>query len=256
MVKLFKIPSMNVSSIARLGSSTYVLDLKHNSLIVVSEGINVHHIPYKAYGMASDRYGNVWLATYGGLIRFDGARFIRVTRLPAYAVSVDRRSNVWFSGRGYVSMYDRRKGTIHIYDGIRAEFLALSRRGVWLVRGQKVYFLDTRANEIVRSITLLSEVRAITSDRKGDLWLAMKDGLTKILTDFTTEHMAVGDIHSLDHARELFYGKEDIIVSIGRRGTIYYTPGVVSSLLVERGVIIAGTTGGSLYFINLRARFE
>jgi ligand-binding sensor domain-containing protein len=60
-----------------------------------------------------DRQGNIWIATFGGVFRYDGQRFTNITSRvssdPFFSVLEDRKGNFWFSSLGSgVYRYDGR----------------------------------------------------------------------------------------------------------------------------------------------------
>ena len=139
--------------------------------------------------------------------------------------------------------------------GIKAEYISVSRRGLWLIEGERAYFLDTRSNRTTSSADLPAKPLAVATDRRGDLWLATPSGLVKVSYPSSVEEINVGEVYSVGYGRNLVYGMDGVVAVEGRRGTsFYYTPGTICSIFVDRrGTILAGTADGLIYLLDFRA---
>lgn len=62
--------------------------------------------------IVQDRYGHVWIGTYGGLSMYDGSNFTNYTvrsgllNNTVNALAIDHEDNIWIGGPNGVSMYD------------------------------------------------------------------------------------------------------------------------------------------------------
>ena len=256
---VYEVPSMNATSVYKADAAIYALDVEHNALLKISDELTIYALSAQARQLAGDRYGNIWIATSGGLLKFDGEGFSYITSNPTYAVATDRRGNVWFSEFWYIFRYEARKDMMLKYDtgGYLPEMLAPGRNGIWFASGPSVAFVDARANETVGELDMPSDVRAIAADRYGDLWVVLADGLAKVhRADFSIEFFDVGDVYGVYVSRDLVYTKDGTTVVEGRRGTnTYLTPGMACSLSLDRrGNILVGTMDGHIYLLDFRAR--
>ncbi|MBL8115096.1 MAG: response regulator [Acidobacteria bacterium] len=147
------------------------------------------------YDVTQTRDGYVWLATVGGLTRFDGVRFTVIDRsshpeLPSDWVHVlheDREGRLWFGTDG--------GGLFHLKDGV-VTTVARQVAGEFLVRaihenddgtfligtegGGLSWLKDGRFLTITRRNGLPSDdVMAILDDGNGMLWIGTSGGITR-----------------------------------------------------------------------------
>ncbi len=97
-----------------------------------------------------DRKGNIWMASWEGIIRYDGKSFTnitsKVTSARFFSVLEDRKGNFWF-------------GTI----------------------GSGVYYYDGSSfkNFTTKDGLLNNEVTSIYEDKKGNIWFGVSGGLSR-----------------------------------------------------------------------------
>lgn len=147
--------------------------------------------------LAQDRTGYLWLGTDGGLIRFDGVRFVRfetgsgepLPHMSVGALAATGEGSLWigFRGAGGISrLSGDRLTTYRTEDGVLSSSvlalledrngtlwagslrgLAKFRDGAWLPVGETGGFPDQR-------------VFALYEDRSGALWVAGAEGLFRL----------------------------------------------------------------------------
>ncbi|NKB71902.1 MAG: AAA domain-containing protein [Candidatus Latescibacteria bacterium] len=102
----------------------------------------------RVFDLAEDDRGDLWLATYGGLSRFDGRRFHNYTTVDGlpndrvWCICPDRQGHLWFGTDGGIARYDGRAF-------------------------QHMRYLPSAA------------VNAIVQDCHGVLWFAARNGLVR-----------------------------------------------------------------------------
>ena len=139
----------------------------------------------QAFAQTSDRY--LWIGTTGGLLRFDGARFVLYNRenTPAFAdnnifcLMVSRDNTLWIGteGGGLIRYHD---GVFHAFssaDGLTNSFVRTvyqdhtgkiwigTDSGLFWISGDRIERLDNSA-----ALPLLA-VHAIYEDDQGSLWI-------------------------------------------------------------------------------------
>lgn len=134
---------------------------------------------------AEDRRGNVFIGLYtGGVLRFDGKRFTRLTgALPAdfvHDLFFDSRGTLWVAANDGLARIPggmvARRGALALAETADGRIVIGSRRGVEL--------RDPRSGHIVRVSTAdglpHNEVVAAHRDRSGTLWFATASGLARV----------------------------------------------------------------------------
>ncbi|HEX6097940.1 MAG TPA: two-component regulator propeller domain-containing protein [Thermoanaerobaculia bacterium] len=127
---------------------------------------------------AEDRQGNLWFGLYtGGLLRFDGKRFTKITEgVPTgfvHDLLFDSRGTLWIAATGGVS---RMPGGVYSTRGARAlsempdgRIVIGTPRGVEIAGGGRLSTADGLPN---------NEIIAMLADRSGALWLGTAHGLS------------------------------------------------------------------------------
>ncbi|NEX63065.1 sensor histidine kinase [Noviherbaspirillum galbum] len=140
--------------------------------IAASQGLSHNTV----LAVAQDRLGFLWVATQGGLNRYDGNRLLSYRHDPAdkasladdmvYALHVDEGNRLWVGTRGGLQRFSARDG---------------------------------------KFITILPEdTRAIVADGKGGIWAGTINGLAHVAGEGSVPTFlrpVDGDEHSLSHAR-------------------------------------------------------
>lgn len=189
-----------------------------------------------------DRRGRFWLATWNGIVRFDGTTFTNVTneeglrRYRAFSLLEDRRGNIWIGTTG---------AGVYRFDG-------------------RTYTNFTTEDGLVDDTVL-----AIFQDRDDNLWFGGM-GLTKYdgtdFTSFTEEDgFTSSDVHSISQAPDgsLWFGTRGALFRFdGETFTDFteehgvdveensYTPGLVD----RKGHVWFSGTRGLYHFDGERVR--
>ncbi|GAB3949674.1 hypothetical protein GCM10028805_26330 [Spirosoma harenae] len=144
-----------------------------------------------------DRKGNIWMATFGGIYRYDGKSFINVTRQVSsahfFSVLEDRKGNFWFStvgegvyyydgksfqqfttkdglaSNGVFDIYEDKAGTIWFgtgegasrYDGKSFRTYKMN-EGLPLTTDERRFFKDD------------NDINSIIEDKTGKFWFATR----------------------------------------------------------------------------------
>src|SRR5438132_7735589 len=149
------------------------------------------------------RDGYIWLATGGGLVRFDGVRFTRFDKGHANQLKdnetqkllEDREGNLWIAtyGGGLSRLKDGNFTTYTKKDGLANDFITSifedSRGSLWITtEGGLTRWKDHKFNTILASS--LSD-QTIQEDQKGNLWLVGENCLYQLheetVISFTTK---------------------------------------------------------------------
>jgi ligand-binding sensor domain-containing protein len=161
-----------------------------------------------------DRKGNIWMASWDGIIRYDGKSFTnitsKVTSARFFSVLEDRKGDLWFGSIG---------SGVYYYDG---KSLPTGQAGFQHFSTKKG--LDFTTNEGLGS----NDVSFIYEDKKGNIWfsaggLSRYDG--KSFRNFTTKE-GLSD-NSVNTIMEDKTGK----LWIGTRGGLCYYDGKIFTAL-------------------------
>lgn len=139
-----------------------------------------------------DKNGDVWLATWNGLIRYDGKMFTNVTnqlnlrRYRFFSLLEDADQNLWFGTIGAgVYVYDGTTFTnFTTHNGLaddHVECLFADAEGrIWLGTDAGVSYFDgtTFRNFTVKDGLPDTDVHAITQDKSGKIWIASTGGIS------------------------------------------------------------------------------
>ena len=147
-----------------------------------------------------DRNGNIWVAAFDGIFRYDGKSFINITSKVSsarfFSVLEDRKGNFWFGSIG---------SGVYYYDGKSIQNFTtkdgLSNNDVNSVIEDKTgkFWFATRGDTFVydgKTFAVFTHdgkpftnVRSMIEDKKGNIWLGGADGLWRYdgstFTNFT-----------------------------------------------------------------------
>src|ERR1700730_199805 len=155
----------------------------------------------QAFAQTRNRY--LWIGTTGGLLRFDGARFVLYDRdnTPAFSennifsLTVDRDDSLWIGteGGGLIRYRDRAFCSFASSDGLTNGF-----------------------------------VRAVYQDHKGQVWIGTDNGLFRMLGERIervddTDHLPAIAVHAIheDHLGRLWIGGSRLVCLIGNTSLDY-----------------------------------
>ena len=157
---------------------------KDNTRAETKEVIASHGPNTTTRNIIQDRKGNIWLAAYDGIFRYDGKSFTNVTKQVSsarfFSILEDRKGNLWF-------------GSI----------------------GSGVYFYDGRSfrNFTTKEGLAGNEVSCIYEDKTGNIWFGTSGGVSrydgKSFRNFTTgEGLPNNDINSIieDETGKFWFG--------------------------------------------------
>lgn len=148
----------------------------HDPYFIESKEINSSHGPSNiTRNIMQDKNGNIWLATWEGIIRFDGQTFTNFTnkeglrRFHVFAVLEDSKGNLWFGTIG---------AGVYRYDG-------------------KIF-----TNFTIKDGLANDRIGCIYEDKKGVIWIGTEGGIScfdgKSFRNFTTEDgLCNNDINSI-----------------------------------------------------------
>jgi ligand-binding sensor domain-containing protein len=193
-----------------------------------------------------DKNGDMWFATWHGLIHYDGTTFTNQTyannlsKYRMFSLLKDKTDNLWFGTQGAgVYRYDGRDyKQLTINDGLvddRIESMCEASDGsIWFATlagvsrydGQKFENFTTADNLIGM------EAHAIVEDKTGRIWIATGSGISiyegGILKDFNKES---GEAY--DNVRTLLLDRDGGIWFGGNDGLYYYDGKTSTQLLTN-----------------------
>jgi len=139
-----------------------------------------------------DRNGDVWLATWEGIIRYDGATFTNYTKqnhlrkFHVFSALQDRNGHLWFGTIGAgIYRYDGKNFTnVTTEDGLAHDkqgcFLQARNGDVWIgtMGGISIYDGESYRNLTVADGLADNDINAIVEDRTGKIWIASRGALS------------------------------------------------------------------------------
>jgi ligand-binding sensor domain-containing protein len=140
-----------------------------------------------------DQQGNMWLASWEGIIRYDGHQFTNFTnqnglrRFHVFSASKDSKGHLWFGTiRGGVYQYDGK--TFRLFttaDGLACDWVESiteaangdiwlgSNEGISCYDGQKFRTLTTDEDGVP-----IHEIHCVFRDKSGKMWIGSHEGVT------------------------------------------------------------------------------
>ena len=139
----------------------------------------------QAFAQTNDRY--LWIGTTGGLVRFDGERFVTFDRenTPAlsdnnvFCLTVTRNNTLWIGmeGGGLIRYRDGKFRAFSVNDGLSNAFVRVvyeDKSGeIWIGTDSGLFLLSgDRVNRVDNTAAIPAvAVHAIHEDRHGQLWV-------------------------------------------------------------------------------------
>jgi ligand-binding sensor domain-containing protein len=164
-----------------------------------SDTVSIHGPNCIVRDVLQDKKGNLWLATWQGIISYDGVFFTNHTLkeglIHFHVVSVfeDTKANLWFGTAG---------------------------GGLYLYNGKSFRLFTTRDGLADNTIMCMAE------DKKGNIWLGTENGAScfdgKSFVNFTTQHgLSSNYVNSLlvDKAGKIWLGCDGITLYNGKTFT-------------------------------------
>jgi ligand-binding sensor domain-containing protein/signal transduction histidine kinase len=224
------------------------------------------------------RDGYLWLATYGGLVRFNGVNFkvfevgnsegLKSNRITD--LYEDREGALWIGTEmGGVSQFkDGRFTSYTMRDGLPSDNIGAimqDRHGnIWMCSGEGLIRLKNGKFTVYTKRDGLPDivVNSLTEDNEGNLWIATRSGLTRMspegqFTVYTTANgLPYDNVRSLLKGRngKIWVGTFTGLASFdGERFTIYNAGNELSDKLIRclaedaQGNLWIGTSEKGLY---------
>jgi ligand-binding sensor domain-containing protein len=127
--------------------------------------------------LAQDKHGNIWLASWEGVFRYDGKSFTNITNGVSsarfFSVLEDRKGNLWFGsiGSGVYCYY---------YEG------------------------KTFQNFTTKDGLVNNEVTSIYEDKAGNIWFGVNGGVSRYNGKSFQNYMMNGDVMAEDRTGKTF----------------------------------------------------
>ncbi|TVQ09831.1 MAG: hypothetical protein EA364_13190, partial [Balneolaceae bacterium] len=173
------------------------------------------------FDVLADQFGNIWMTTHNGLVRFDGYEFTRFYNDPNDSTSIsiilvaslfeDSKGRIWVGGMGDVNMYDPKTDTFRAYPfdhltGMtesgqpwvvtitedltgRLYFGASDFFGLRMTNSLYYFEEQTEAIQIVESpgFGSVPNITQMTTDPSGNVWITGRRGIIRITPDGTLQ---------------------------------------------------------------------
>ena len=162
-VKLFAVVLM-IAFCGFCNAQTKTEPLKGNTKYETKGAITSHGPNNITRTIIQDRKGNIWIASFGGVFRYDGKSFTnvagKVSSARFFSVLEDRKGNLWF-------------GSI----------------------GSGVYYYDGRSfqNFTTKDGLVNNEITCIYEDKTGNIWFGVNGGLSRYDGKSFRNYMINGD---------------------------------------------------------------
>lgn len=123
-------------------------DLSKENIKSETKDVTTSHGPHSiTRNIIQDRKGNIWMASWQGIFRYDGKSFTNITSKVSsarfFSVLEDRKGNLWFGSIG---------SGVFLYDG------------------------KSFQNFTIKEGLLNNEVTSIYEDKKGNIWFGVSGG--------------------------------------------------------------------------------
>lgn len=214
--------------------------------------------------MLQDKRGNIWFATWKGIVRYDGTYFTNYTlkedliRFHVFSCYQDKKGNLWFGmPRGGVYRYDGKSfKLLTTEDGLGGNSVECIREdnngNIWFATdyGATKYDGKTFMNFTSANGLCYDYVSAIMVDKKGQLWFGTQRGISiydgKSFRTFNDNAgRSLGNITSLleDKKGNIWIGKMDGL-------TVYDGKSITNYLADRLTYYIIQDTQGNIWFTH------
>ena len=215
-----------------------------------------------------DNQNNIWVATQGGMDRFDGETWHRYPIGDGFAsnyptsISEDTLGNIWFGTKGDgLWFYDGANFIKHSESGgpngiVNEVFIDHNNR-IWIYTSTGVYMRDQVWSKISSYNDDFGVVRDINQDIDGTIYFMSHNGVYTVNSDFQITHFTTE--HGIPHNSTLTSSLMNGMIFVGTEDGYAYFDGVgwKSNLTSENGLIhnevndIFRDSKGNLWFCTL-----
>ncbi len=238
-------------------------------------------------GVYQDSKGYIWVATFAGIVRFDGHRFVTFNKVNTEELSTDFYRHIYESSNGdiyFTSPYDEEGGLFRLRKGVFKRFgtndglSSETAHNITEVEGGDLW-VGTRTNGIsvigktsVRTLSIPdglkdSRISAIAQDKEGKIWIGTWTGglhyyengkVLPIDSETGFDNKNVTDI-AVDNDGNIFVGtmESGLFIKRGDRFFNYNLPegeSSISNIHIDRsGNIWIGTFSQGLFLFNGRS---
>ncbi len=184
------------------------LDLNTNKYQVIGRksGRSANDIGSTTVVSVAKGKNGIWIGTYhGGLIKYDGRRYINYIDIPgkydipgnsAWSLYVDSRDNLWVGSlRGGALVFDKNDNKLAEFSSLNGDIVSDyitaidedSEGNIWLGTGYGLYMVDSELNMTRQYLNQASDPNSLTNNSvedvffssRGMLWLGTQDGLSR-----------------------------------------------------------------------------
>ncbi|WP_373550024.1 two-component regulator propeller domain-containing protein [Haliscomenobacter sp.] len=180
--------------------------------------------------MVQDKSGNLWLASWEGIIRYDGKTFTNFTnqeglrRFHVFSTFEDKKGNLWFGTiRAGVYRYNGKTFTnFTTRDGLADDqvgSIVEDKRGnIWFGTAAGVSYFDGKKfhNFTTKEGLIDNDVNSIIEDKRGNIWVGTRGGVCyyngKIFTRVNNQAgLPFNNVRSIieDYKGNLWIGGQD-----------------------------------------------
>jgi ligand-binding sensor domain-containing protein len=175
-----------------------------------------------------DRKGNIWIAAFDGMFRYDGKSFINITSKVSsarfFSVLEDRKGNLWFGSIG---------------------------AGVYYYDGKSFQHFTTREG------LLNNEVTSIYEDKKGNIWFGVSGGASRYDGKFFRNYAIDGNDMNEDRTGKTFPDRRPYeVTSIIENKTGKFWFATRGNTFVYNGKAFTAFSHNGKFFKNVRSIIE
>ena len=213
--------------------------------------LNVEHglIQSQANALCQDQQGHLWIATMGGISRYDGQHFTGFSMNDGLAnnicmaVLADRKGRIWVGTQNGLSRYDGSQFKNYFFfkapEQSEVSALAEDQQGrIWCIVKDKVYGID-RGKIIKADLPEDHSFRQVFADHQGQIWVCGPDAPLYTLRKGQWQEIALPSGDKVLHAPFRLYSDPDHNLWLLTRGGVYrrkmgYTKNSIHLVLRKR----------------------